>query len=335
MANRIATLTLISLAFSTVWYGYHYWIYRDVLDVVLVASDSIFFRSFSEFIKWSWRWRFFSFVCQKIFHLSNSLQEGIDLSPLLLNHLPFLILSPCPFPEIWSLLLMFRFFDSVFRSLPVILSSFSVRVSAAAVSSHTLLFLITIILIAWQFSVLCDGIQDNLLTLGERGCLQAFLSHSELPIGFCELICQTFFVLDRSNFGTSIETERRMRITRRAAEVIVVLPLIAYAATKLLISETRTFRNLILLFYHMFIAYHMVMNFVWTFMLEDKVNRRLPNAAPDNLNRDDTCIVCRGAMTSSNAKQLPCGHCCHADCLERWFDKQANCPLCRATVHLD
>lgn len=37
----------------------------------------------------------------------------------------------------------------------------------------------------------------------------------------------------------------------------------------------------------------------------------------------------------SRTKRLPCGHLFHLGCLQKWFEKQAVCPLCRGTVYVN
>jgi uncharacterized Zn finger protein (UPF0148 family) len=34
-------------------------------------------------------------------------------------------------------------------------------------------------------------------------------------------------------------------------------------------------------------------------------------------------------MVTANSRQLPCGHCIHDECLERWVGEQPNCPVCQ------
>ncbi|EAX99909.1 hypothetical protein TVAG_159290 [Trichomonas vaginalis G3] len=63
--------------------------------------------------------------------------------------------------------------------------------------------------------------------------------------------------------------------------------------------------------------------------LSDALNTVFPNVTEEDLKRDDTCIICRETMTSTTAKKLPCGHCLHTDCLERWAKDHSICPLCQ------
>ncbi|KAE9606494.1 putative transcription factor C2H2 family [Lupinus albus] len=60
------------------------------------------------------------------------------------------------------------------------------------------------------------------------------------------------------------------------------------------------------------------------------MNDRFPDATPEELNADATCIICREEMTI--AKKLICGHIFHVHCLRSWLERQHTCPTCRALV---
>jgi E3 ubiquitin-protein ligase synoviolin len=78
-----------------------------------------------------------------------------------------------------------------------------------------------------------------------------------------------------------------------------------------------------------------------------------PDATPEELSTDNTCIVCREEMhpwignhpaaqpddaqpraTSerNRPKKLPCGHILHFHCLRSWLERQQACPICRRSV---
>ncbi|KAI0472142.1 hypothetical protein GGR56DRAFT_657090 [Xylariaceae sp. FL0804] len=73
---------------------------------------------------------------------------------------------------------------------------------------------------------------------------------------------------------------------------------------------------------------------------------RYPDATPEDLSREDTCIICReemrpwnptavGAVERSRPKKLPCGHTLHLGCLKGWMERQQVCPTCRRSVVID
>lgn len=90
------------------------------------------------------------------------------------------------------------------------------------------------------------------------------------------------------------------------------------------------------------------------------MNVRYPDATPNEISREDVCIICREDMipwrspgedtaqrpdaATDNSielspmderlrpKKLPCGHILHFACLRSWLERQQNCPTCRAPV---
>lgn len=89
------------------------------------------------------------------------------------------------------------------------------------------------------------------------------------------------------------------------------------------------------------------------------MNDRYPDATPEEVAREDVCIICREDMrawaqpvpdqnpTNANPqpaptptaldertrpKKLPCGHILHFACLRSWLERQQNCPTCRRPV---
>ncbi|KAK2745037.1 E3 ubiquitin-protein ligase hrd1 [Onygenales sp. PD_40] len=85
------------------------------------------------------------------------------------------------------------------------------------------------------------------------------------------------------------------------------------------------------------------------------MNERYPDATADEIEREDTCIICReemrpwepapaqngeapGARPAGQSserlrpKKLPCGHILHLACLRSWLERQQNCPTCRRPV---
>ena len=89
------------------------------------------------------------------------------------------------------------------------------------------------------------------------------------------------------------------------------------------------------------------------------MNDRYPDATPEEIAREDTCIICREDMRAwaqppaapnppdanaqptpsrtplderSRPKKLPCGHILHFACLRSWLERQQICPTCRRPV---
>ncbi|CAI7657972.1 unnamed protein product [Penicillium manginii] len=90
------------------------------------------------------------------------------------------------------------------------------------------------------------------------------------------------------------------------------------------------------------------------------MNERYPDASPEEVAREEVCIICREEMVSVlpaaaagdaageaapppaastqrvpdrlRPKKLPCGHILHFSCLRSWLERQQNCPTCRRPV---
>ncbi len=89
------------------------------------------------------------------------------------------------------------------------------------------------------------------------------------------------------------------------------------------------------------------------------MNARYEDASVEDIQREDTCIICREEMrpwsvtnpplppaapgavpprTSASInernrpKKLPCGHILHLGCLKSWLERQQACPTCRRSV---
>jgi E3 ubiquitin-protein ligase synoviolin len=80
------------------------------------------------------------------------------------------------------------------------------------------------------------------------------------------------------------------------------------------------------------------------------MHTRYPDATAEELERENTCIVCREEMRPwiqpgadgaqpgrrmderQRPKKLPCGHILHFGCLRSWLERQQVCPTCRRPV---
>ncbi|KAL5366991.1 HRD1 like membrane associated RING finger containing protein [Cryptosporidium parvum] len=65
--------------------------------------------------------------------------------------------------------------------------------------------------------------------------------------------------------------------------------------------------------------------------LTKNIETRLQEATLEEIERIDTCIVCRDTLYIGS-KKIPCGHVFHLDCLKSWFIQQQTCPICRAPI---
>jgi len=75
---------------------------------------------------------------------------------------------------------------------------------------------------------------------------------------------------------------------------------------------------------HAFLAYHRMIR---------AMNSKFPTIEKEQLESmgfDNTCLICREVM--ERAKQLPCCHSFHEDCLRSWLEYHQNCPTCRHSL---
>ncbi|ELP85815.1 E3 ubiquitin protein ligase hrd-1 precursor, putative [Entamoeba invadens IP1] len=64
--------------------------------------------------------------------------------------------------------------------------------------------------------------------------------------------------------------------------------------------------------------------------------RSLQNIEAVTFNEEDeehTCMICRDVMT--DAVKLKCGHMFHRECLQQWFSRSSDCPLCRTEIDFE
>ena len=105
--------------------------------------------------------------------------------------------------------------------------------------------------------------------------------------------------------------------------------------------------------------YKRIADFVRYRQATKDMNARYPDATPEEVAREDVCIICRedmrpwrpqnapnglerdGARGDDNIaavderlrpKKLPCGHILHFACLRSWLERQQICPTCRRPV---
>lgn len=62
--------------------------------------------------------------------------------------------------------------------------------------------------------------------------------------------------------------------------------------------------------------------------LNKKIEKIFRTANEKDLRDNDICIICRLQMYPKKAKKLPCKHCYHLECLERWIGENDFCPIC-------
>ncbi|KAH8740672.1 HRD1 like membrane associated RING finger containing protein [Cryptosporidium ryanae] len=67
--------------------------------------------------------------------------------------------------------------------------------------------------------------------------------------------------------------------------------------------------------------------------LTRNMETKFQEATLEEIERVDTCIVCRDTLYIGS-KKIPCGHVFHLDCLKSWFIQQQTCPICRSPINI-
>jgi hypothetical protein len=102
------------------------------------------------------------------------------------------------------------------------------------------------------------------------------------------------------------------------------------------VSQIQTIASLVVTLPHvLFIGFKVGVNlrrlFDWI-RLQRVIATKLAPPTPEELAERSVCIVCRAEMDTNSARKLPCGHCLHMDCLERWLGQQSRCPVCESDL---
>ncbi|KAI8881015.1 hypothetical protein K501DRAFT_223839 [Backusella circina FSU 941] len=63
----------------------------------------------------------------------------------------------------------------------------------------------------------------------------------------------------------------------------------------------------------------------------------LPNVKKDGLDSDETCIICKDNLKSSESivTHMPCGHYFDRECIVPWLELHNTCPMCRHEVETE
>ena len=173
------------------------------------------------------------------------------------------------------------------------------------------------------------------------GEMKIFLeTNSKCDLNFCFSLFQKFlfcvkliinhwvFLYDKDNFGCSPKAEKLNSICDNA---FMFSSLLFCFIPSMVIRFKR----------HIFVlwedlAYSVILLFpLVSYLFSSTVENTLfqfPDAKDEDLAHDKICIICRQVMRPHNSKKLPCGHCCHSKCIERWIIDHPYCPICRMNL---
>ena len=141
------------------------------------------------------------------------------------------------------------------------------------------------------------------------------------------LITHVIFLLDRNSFGNSLSSYKAKQNACVFNEIFQCLVSLGY--TFYMVKHSGIpFYMIFILIQKVFVIKKQIMKIVELKMLSKMINEQLKQPTEEDLVNDPTCLVCRTAMESSSSKKLPCGHCFHTECLERWACQHMKCPYC-------
>jgi hypothetical protein len=145
-----------------------------------------------------------------------------------------------------------------------------------------------------------------------------------------DMIRHITFLYDHEELGASVDVYR--------------VTFVAECAVSVLDSAVSLCFLLCMLFRHHF-SYYYLRSFYdsalklpvtlkkWrTWVRLRRMIEQLPPCDERDLAREDMCIVCRVQMQLGDGRRLPCGHCFHPECIERWVGQQTQCPICKCDL---
>lgn len=158
---------------------------------------------------------------------------------------------------------------------------------------------------------------------------------TQLFHGFChvlqDIISHIIFLVDRRYNGNSQSSFRANLITQLIIQSLVFIVDVNFFIY-MSFSSVYTFFNLKNLFDVVMKMIDKIKRFVKYQCSQKMLKEKLPDATAEDLKIESACIICRNEMEPGKAKKLPCGHCFHLDCLERWIGQQFKCPTCQCDL---
>lgn len=258
--------------------------------------------------------------------LGCTLDEEKSISDVLFLMLGFCITKNSNFIfDIYLPSKIISFSGSILTSLEELIDGFSVKIVLPPISTHVILMLFLFLFFGVHFYFFCyflinynKNVEINSLIFSNLFTILFYTS--------CAMIYHTLFIFDRENFGCSIQTESKANTIRNYGGLIHhIFDFIIHLFRIYIIGP------------NFYTAFHIFLSFGklyssyddFTFYLKMKnIKSELPDATLEDIERDDICIICRESMSVGTAKKLPCGHCFHTTCLERWVNKNPACPTC-------
>lgn len=199
----------------------------------------------------------------------------------------------------------------------------------APMSYHLKIFAWSLIALVWQLRNLFTELHFILHTeLGDQVYTCVPLISIVYTIGFVVQHC--FYIFARGSFYAT--AKNKVEFTTWIVDLISSAFWFAFTFRNILNSRTlmSRLRRCIGLVEPARVVWD-VLNRFWRKRTAEKMLLKLQEATADDLERDDTCMVCLEVMAvEPRSRVLPCGHVCHIDCLKGWVEERESiCPLCR------
>lgn len=228
--------------------------------------------------------------------------------------------------------LIFAYLYKFVIDLENLLTCFSSQPNLPSKPVHLNLFMIQMGLFTILFITFCFSLRLLLSTFSTTILTMTELSSEFLVILSTDIIAHILFVRNRPHTNSNtIDSERKVNQLRFFSTIFNDILFLCAAFYRIFISPIQVLANSIIISW----GFVQLIIDVLSFMMYKALLKNLGELlkSPESyLQHDNICIICRGVMNLENAKELPCGHCCHHDCLERWFRKQLVCPICQCNL---
>jgi hypothetical protein len=142
-----------------------------------------------------------------------------------------------------------------------------------------------------------------------------------------DIIGHVVFLLDPNEFEMSVGSYRVFRIAESVVNVLELSVSLFFIGCLLIESELPILHIRQLIdnlndIYNQYRQFH-------RWMKTRHMVGHLPKGIEPDMMREDICVICRLEMGIGSGRKLPCSHCFHPACIERWICQQVRCPICR------
>lgn len=225
-------------------------------------------------------------------------------------------------------------FSVLFESLIDIqkfIKSFTVSLELPPLILHPRVIIVQLIYALVFLKIMMSSIQNFINT---KSVFSLTMFEQALEMTFMNIdyaICHLIFLNDRQNFGSSIKSEHLSQIVGFIFGISIAFSFLIYVLIRLAM-DFKSLMNYFVLVNALYRLYIECLGYSQWKNIMTHIRSDLPDPTEEDIQHDDICIICRQQMTQDTAKKLPCSHCCHTYCLERWIVKNPQCPLCKSDL---